>query len=86
MSSLYFLVVIDIIKSDSYLSGSLSRKNRKIEPVKTGLFPLLFLRLLLWANGYWASLTVNIESFAVAGAIILFMLALEMIFVSILQG
>lgn len=72
--------VIDIIGAIP-IFVDLKQKNRKIEPVKTVVISSIILIGFLFV-GEWllAFLTVNIESFAVAGAIILFMLALEMIF------
>ncbi|MDO5035991.1 MAG: MarC family protein [Porphyromonas sp.] len=72
--------VIDIIGAIPIIID-LRHKNRKIEPKKTVLISSIILITFLYVGDLLLSfLTVDIQSFAVAGAIILLLLAMEMIF------
>ena len=72
--------VIDIIGAIPIIV-SLQEKGQKIEPFKTFFFSLLILITFLFlGQAILNLLSVDLQSFAAAGAIILFFLAFEMIF------
>lgn len=72
--------VIDIIGAIPIIL-SLKDKGQKIEPFKTVFFSAVILIGFLYFGEWLLSfLSIDIQSFAVAGAIILFILAFEMIF------
>lgn len=72
--------VIDIIGAIPIII-SLKDKGQKIEPFKTVFFSAIILIGFLYFGEWLLSfLSIDIKSFAVAGAIILFLLAFEMIF------
>lgn len=73
-------VIIDIIGAIPIII-SLKEKQMKIEPAKTSIYSLIILTGFLFiGQAMLAFFNVDISSFAVAGAIILFVLAVEMIF------
>lgn len=72
--------VIDIIGAIPIIV-SLRDRGQKIEPFKTFLFSTLILIGFLYFGEWLLSfLSIDVKSFAAAGAIILFILAFEMIF------
>lgn len=82
ISSVFIVLfaVIDIIGAIPIII-SLQEKGQKIEPFKTFLFSLVILITFLYlGQALLDLLSVDLQSFAAAGAIILFFLAFEMIF------
>lgn len=72
--------VIDIIGAIPIIIN-LKQKNQKIEPTKTVVIStIILIGFLFIGDMLLAFLTVDLQSFAAAGAIILFLLAIEMIF------
>lgn len=72
--------VIDIIGAIPIIIN-LKQAGQKIEPFKTVLFSAIILIGFLYFGEWLLSfLSINVQSFAAAGAIILFLLAFEMIF------
>lgn len=72
--------VIDIIGAIPIIMN-LKQAGQKIEPFKTVLFSaIILIGFLLFGEWLLSFLSINIQSFAAAGAIILFLLAFEMIF------
>ena len=60
---------------------NLKQAGQKIEPFKTVLFSaIILIGFLFFGEWLLSFLSINIQSFAAAGAIILFLLAFEMIF------
>ncbi len=77
--SLVLFSVIDILGSIPIIIN-LKRKGIKIEAGKASLISLLLMTLFLYAGGALLKLFgVDIQSFAVAGAIILFLMGMEMV-------
>nr|WP_311521852.1 MarC family protein [uncultured Porphyromonas sp.] len=72
--------VIDIIGAIPIIMN-LKQAGQKIEPFKTVLFSaIILIGFLFFGEWLLSFLSINIQSFAAAGAIILFLLAFEMIF------
>ena len=72
--------VIDIIGAIPIIFN-LKQAGQKIEPFKTVLFSaIILIGFLFFGEWLLGFLSINIQSFAAAGAIILFLLAFEMIF------
>jgi len=77
--SLVLFSVIDILGSIPIIID-LKRKGLKIEAAKASLVALLLMTVFLYAGAALLSLFgVDIQSFAVAGAIIIFLIGMEMI-------
>ncbi|WP_297720273.1 MarC family protein [uncultured Porphyromonas sp.] len=71
---------IDIIGAIPIIIN-LKQAGQKIEPFKTVLFSaIILIGFLFFGEWLLSFLSINIQSFAAAGAIILFLLAFEMIF------
>ncbi len=82
ISSIFIVLfaVIDIIGAIPIIIG-LQEKGQKIEPFKTFLFSaIILISFLFLGQALLNLLTVDLQSFAAAGAIVLFVLAIEMIF------
>lgn len=82
ISSIFIVLfaVIDIIGAIPIIIG-LKEKGQTIEPFKTFIFSAAILILFLFLGQWLLNLLhVDLQSFAAAGAIVLFVLAVEMIF------
>ncbi|MFA7116911.1 MAG: MarC family protein [Bacteroidales bacterium] len=71
--------VIDITGSSPIILG-LKEAGKKVEPAKAAILSFaLFMAFLFGGKAILALFSVDIQSFAVAGAIVIFILALEMV-------
>lgn len=79
-SFIVLFAVIDITGSIPIILG-LVNHNRSVSAPKTSIYSLVILIAFLFAGKYLLALfSVDLSSFAVAGAVVLFVLACEMIF------
>lgn len=79
-SFIVLFAVIDITGSIPIILG-LVNHNRTVSAPKTSIYSLVILIAFLFAGKYLLALfSVDLSSFAVAGAVVLFVLACEMIF------